>query len=225
MYCRPQGVIERCWSRRQLTASSSGQLLLEHPIVTFVHAESGIGRLRVLVVALDVEAQSTDVGTLLCLMNDIPIQGAEHAMAALLWRHVHALNPPPPGVAPVAPFVGNHQATCALVIAFRDSIEAACAIGQHRVNARLQSFARQFELFRFQRHLLVAVNEKVEIVEGGRSGVGRLVWLGHGGTVWDGVRTVGRDECDAATRLTVHSGDELSGPLLRACGAVRAGAS
>jgi len=194
MYCRPQGVIERCWSRRQLTASSSGQLLLEHPIVTFVHAESGIGRLRVLVVALDVEAQSTDVGTLLCLMNDIPIQGAEHAMAALLWRHVHALNPPPPGVAPVAPFVGNHQATCALVIAFRDSIEAACAIGQHRVNARLQSFARQFELFRFQRHLLVAAPSAGCSERESRDRRGWPVGCGKAGVAGSWRHCVGRSE-------------------------------
>ncbi len=147
--------------------------------MTFVHAESGIGRLRVPVVALDVEAQSADVGTLLRFMHDVPIQGAEHAMATLLWRHVHALNPPPPGVAPVAPFVGDHQAARALFFTLRDAIEAACAIGQYRAYARVQPCALQFELLRFERHLQIAANEKIEIVEGSRSGVGGAGWLGH----------------------------------------------
>src|SRR5690349_21688787 len=41
--------------------------------------------------------------------DDVFVEGAEDAAAAEVGTHVDALNPPEGAVAPVAPFVGDHQ--------------------------------------------------------------------------------------------------------------------
>jgi hypothetical protein len=77
--------------------------------VRVLHAEEFVGAARVGVFLLDVQAQSAHFRIGFGQREHVRVQGAIHAAAAELLRHVHALDPPPPAVAPVAPFPGQHQ--------------------------------------------------------------------------------------------------------------------
>ena len=68
------------------------------------YAEGMVGGAGSRIVLLDIQAQADDMALRACATFDFGVQRAERALAAGIWRHVDALDPPPLAVAPVAPF-------------------------------------------------------------------------------------------------------------------------
>ena len=61
------------------------------------------------IVLLHVEPNSTDLWVSLCKSYGVVMYGAVDTAAAPGWHDVHALDPPKDAVAPIAPFICDHQ--------------------------------------------------------------------------------------------------------------------
>jgi hypothetical protein len=58
---------------------------------------------------LHVEPNSTDLGIRLRSSHGVVMYCAVYTAAAPGWRNIHALDPPEEAIAPIAPFICNHQ--------------------------------------------------------------------------------------------------------------------
>ncbi len=61
------------------------------------------------IVLLYVEPNSTDLWVSLCSSQGVVVYGSVDTEAAPGWRDIHALDPPEDSVAPITPFIGDHQ--------------------------------------------------------------------------------------------------------------------
>src|SRR5438445_2693703 len=114
------------------------KLVLPHRVMRLRKAERGVGLLRASVVALDIKTQADDAGRCTRKTFRLRMQRAIDAEAAEGFSHVDTLYPPPVAVAPVAPFVRDHQTTGNGTITLCDQIEAARRLGQNGGNTRTQ---------------------------------------------------------------------------------------
>ena len=61
------------------------------------------------IILLHVDPNSTDLWVGLCSSHGVSMYCAVDAAAAPGWRDIYALDPPEDSVAPIAPFIGDHQ--------------------------------------------------------------------------------------------------------------------
>src|SRR5581483_6907637 len=100
--------LEQAEGHRAIAVESSLHPL-EDGVVLAVHAEAGVDLLRAGVAAIDVEANAADRGVVLHHRLDVAIEAGVDPHPAHLGNHVHALDPPDESIAPVAPFISDHQ--------------------------------------------------------------------------------------------------------------------
>src|SRR5262245_64628673 len=101
----------------------SPEQYLPHQVARVCHAEVLIGRLGPGVVAFNVQAQPDDVPGRPRLSYHFVVQRPEDAAAAVVGPDVHALDPPEPAVAPVTPFICDHQLADHFTFRLREEIE------------------------------------------------------------------------------------------------------
>src|SRR5262249_43149941 len=108
-----------------------------------------IGVMCAVVGILDVKSQADDIGGRAGLSPNLSEQHAKDASAAVRLSDVHALEPPNPPFAPVAPFPGDGGLAYHLgwIVDLRDPVTKAVGIGQRGGHARIEN--REFEHFPF----------------------------------------------------------------------------
>ena len=141
------------WSRRL------GDELFKDSVGCLAHAEVAVGGLGDRVILLHIQPKATDFLTLDAfllsqLLNKL-IEAFVDAFATMLGLDIDTLNPPDHAVAPVAPFVGDHQAGDNLSIKFSDKVEASLGMGQHSFDARGEDLCGEFAVFGFAGDALV----------------------------------------------------------------------
>src|SRR5688500_11357028 len=99
-----------------------------------VHSQLRVDLLGRRVALVDVQADAAD-GRLLDHRLHVVVQTRVNAAAPKFGDDVHALNPPDHAVAPVAPFVGDHQRADDPFVAFGDVVAAEAGVGENCVHA------------------------------------------------------------------------------------------
>lgn len=80
---------------------------------------------------------------------DVLIQGSENSLATSFGTDIDALQPPDPGVAPIAPFACNHDLADGLAGLFGEEITAPRGIGEGRLDTGTYHGFVQDEIFTF----------------------------------------------------------------------------
>src|ERR1041385_6848184 len=82
----------------------------------------------------------------------------------MLGKDVHALDPPHRPVAPVAPFVGDHQGSDHAAVALGDEIASAIRIGEHRFDAAREDVALELQLLGLSCHGELKVDNGARVI-------------------------------------------------------------
>src|SRR5262249_7113205 len=107
------------------------QRSVEQEEVHVREAQVSVGRLGGGVFAFYIEPQFYHVALAPGLFHGEIEQGTEHALLPSVGSHVHALKPPDPAVAPVAPFVRNHQLADHGTLVIGDEVSTPIDVSQH----------------------------------------------------------------------------------------------
>jgi hypothetical protein len=108
---------------------------------------------------MHVQAQRAHVFPLASQSFQVLEELAENALAPKVRPDVHALDPPQIAVAPIAPFVSNHQLAGQRAVNLRDEINALGGIIQQRRNAGLNASGIQPQTFRFNRQAQIKIGD------------------------------------------------------------------
>src|SRR6516162_4490092 len=96
-----------------------------------LHPQFLIGRLRDVIVMLDVKPHADDIRLRACVLQQVLEELAKDAVPARRRCDVDALDPPKVAVAPVAPFAGDSELADALPLEFRDEVASLERIAEH----------------------------------------------------------------------------------------------
>jgi len=108
------------------------------------------------IVLLHVETNPADLWVSLCLSHGVTMQCAVDTTAAPGWRDIYALKPPEHAVAPIAPFICDHQLSKELPVLalfqFCDYEEPACRGFDQGDSPEMQAVEIEVAAFCFKRH-------------------------------------------------------------------------
>ncbi len=152
------------------TASGADELLFVEPVVRFHHSHRVVRRLRAGVLPFDVQPQPATFAVGPCSTSHVFVQRRVHAFPAVLRRDVHALNPPEPAVAPIAPFERQHQRAgrFAVRVVGDEVIAIGGPIEQRRQYRPLVSQVERLVLA-LLRHRVVEADQQIDVGPGGRA--------------------------------------------------------
>ena len=109
-----------------------------------------------MIVLLYVEPNSTDLWVSLCSSHSVVVYGAVDTVATPGWRDIHALDPPKDAVAPITPFIGDHQLPEQLaavgLFQFGDHEEATVGGFKQGDGAAMQAVEIEAAAFCFKSH-------------------------------------------------------------------------
>ena len=109
--------------------------------------------------AFDVEAETPYVLSGTRATPDVVVQVAKDSLTAVSFGDVDRLNPPKDAVAPIRPFVSNHEATSHFATAFGDDIEAIGRLSEQAFDTGRDGAQIQYLLLGFHSHLTVELGE------------------------------------------------------------------
>jgi hypothetical protein len=115
--------------------------LFVHRVARVPHAEELVGAARAGVLVLDVQADAAHLRIGLRQRQHARVQRAVHTAAAKGLVDEHALDPPEPAVAPVAPFPGQHQRAGRAAADLGDEVAALARVVEGALDAARDDLA------------------------------------------------------------------------------------
>src|SRR5436190_23619627 len=125
-----------------------------------LHADGIVDPLGVVVLGLDVESKAADAAGLGCTLFYKLVHTRVKALSARLGANVDALYPPEPAVAPVAPFVRDHQAADDRAAVLRNDVEALLFVRKDCRDAAGYLFRIEPLALGLERHRLVKFDQR-----------------------------------------------------------------
>lgn len=144
-------------------------------IARWGESDTLIDGLSGVIVLLHVESNSTDLGISLCPGHSVVMYCAVDTAAAPEWRHIHALDPPEEPVAPIAPFICDHQLSEELPVVplfqFCDYEEATSGGFDQGNGSEMQAVEIKAAAFCFKSHGCTERGDRRRIFRPGESDV------------------------------------------------------
>lgn len=152
--------------------------LVQH-VVRRPHVHATIGVLGTLVVAVDVQPEATDAGSLASCFANVIVKGLVDSLSAVVGVYVDALDPPEQAVAPIAELGRDHELADDATVHFGDEVAAERGVVEDAAYAAGDRVDGKFEFLGLAGNGAVVGRDGVGV--GGRCGA--YVNLGHGDIV------------------------------------------
>jgi hypothetical protein len=137
--------------------------ILKHRVTAGLHSQGLVSSLGAYVAILDVESQADHVGSCQGLLAKVPVKSLEDAPTTKIGVYVHALQPPDPAVAPVAPLAGDSgladEPRTLRGGQFRDPVAQQIRLGQSACDAPIEDCSFKHFLLCLDRQQAVELDD------------------------------------------------------------------